>query len=401
MRRRSPARRLASRRARSALATRRAPAAARRPSPTCRRTHASLSRRPRRHPDTARRVVVRHRLAAARRTGEEFGFQVTFFRSRTGRSRRSTQPLRRAPARVRARRARRLATGAGTADARPARRARGLRHRPRRPPSGDAARGAATTGRCCARRTRRRATTRTPLHVTTCVDAIASRWTSICARTQPVVAARREGPAISQKGPIPRDASHYYSEPQLAVRGRIERAGRARAGRQRARAWLDHEWSERYLGPQAIGWDWVGFNLVDGAALMAFRMRAARLGKLWAGGSRRFAGRPRRALRPGRRRLRDAAVWTSPRRHATWPVAQSVTIAPTRTTRPADRRRSDDGRPGTRQPRLDRHDLLGRRGARARDDATGAPVGKRLSGDDRLLRADRVLIVAAGGAATA
>ena len=34
-------------------------------------------------------------------------------------------------------------------------------------------------------------------------------------------------------------------------------------------AWLDHEWSESPLHPEAVGWDWIGMNLDSGAALTA------------------------------------------------------------------------------------------------------------------------------------
>jgi predicted secreted hydrolase len=38
---------------------------------------------------------------------------------------------------------------------------------------------------------------------------------------------------------------------------------------------------------EATGWDWIGINLDDGGALMAFRMRDRRGGQYWAGGSLR------------------------------------------------------------------------------------------------------------------
>ena len=52
-------------------------------------------------------------------------------------------------------------------------------------------------------------------------------------------------------------------------------------------AWLDHEWSSEYLDAEAAGWDWIGVNLDDGAALMAFRIRGARGEQRWAGGTLR------------------------------------------------------------------------------------------------------------------
>ena len=66
--------------------------------------------------------------------------------------------------------------------------------------------------------------------------------------TQPVMLQGEAG--YSQKGPLVRQASHYYSEPQLAVQGRIQRGAEGanpRAVAVTGRAWLDHEWSDEYL----------------------------------------------------------------------------------------------------------------------------------------------------------
>jgi predicted secreted hydrolase len=135
--------------------------------------------------------------------------------------------------------------------------------------------------------------------------------------TQPVLLQGEAG--FSRKGPDPADASHYYSEPQLAVRGRLERAG-APARDVSGRAWLDHEWSDRYLGSDAVGWDWVGFNLADGGALMAFRLRRADGAVTWAGGSYRSPAGQLRNFAPDEVRLEPQRRWTSPRTQASYPV---------------------------------------------------------------------------------
>jgi predicted secreted hydrolase len=51
------------------------------------------------------------------------------------------------------------------------------------------------------------------------------------------------------------------------------------------RAWLDHEWSSELLPDEAQGWDWIGVNLDDGSALMAFRMRDPHNRALWSAAS--------------------------------------------------------------------------------------------------------------------
>jgi predicted secreted hydrolase len=95
------------------------------------------------------------------------------------------------------------------------------------------------------------------------------------------------GPALlngdagfSAKAADPRHASYYYSRPQLAVSGTLTRAGRRQEVS--GRAWLDHEWSSELLPQAAQGWDWVGINLADGGALMAFRLRRPDGSPLWA-----------------------------------------------------------------------------------------------------------------------
>ena len=120
--------------------------------------------------------------------------------------------------------------------------------------------------------------------------------------TQPVLLQGAKG--LSRKGPDAAQASFYYSQPQLAFEGEIAIQGQrfAVAGEgaksassrftpARGAAWLDHEWGDGLLHPAAAGWDWIGMNLFDGSALMAFQMRN-KTGKdtLWDGGSFRHPG---------------------------------------------------------------------------------------------------------------
>ena len=138
-------------------------------------------------------------------------------------------------------------------------------------------------------------------------------------------------PGYSQKGPSPRDASRYYSVPQLKVTGTIGRgdAGHRRTVAVTGTAWLDREWSSAYLDPQASGWDWVGLDLDDGGALMAFRMRDRSGQPLWAGGARRDPDGRVERYGPSDIRFNTDRTWTSPASHATWPVAQTLSIGST------------------------------------------------------------------------
>ena len=129
---------------------------------------------------------------------------------------------------------------------------------------------------------------------------------------------------VSRKGPLPREASYYYSRPQLEVTGSIEQ-GRATTS-VRGRAWFDHEWSSDYLAPEAEGWDWAGINLDDGGALMAFVMRAKKGGVVYAGGTWLRADGSRRTLGPDAVRFVPLRTWRSPRTGVEYPVAMRIEI---------------------------------------------------------------------------
>jgi predicted secreted hydrolase len=77
----------------------------------------------------------------------------------------------------------------------------------------------------------------------------------------------------SAKGRRAEQASHYVSWPQLRVDGTIILGGKSM--RAQGSAWLDHEWSSEVLAEVDVGWDWLGINLSEGGALMAFRIRDA------------------------------------------------------------------------------------------------------------------------------
>ena len=138
----------------------------------------------------------------------------------------------------------------------------------------------------------------------------------------------RKGPGAAGEAP----ASLYYSEPQLSLQARVRLADGTlvRSGR----GWLDHEWSSTLLPPQASGWDWVGFNLNDGSALTAFRIRrrgaGARDAPWFAYASLRPRGRRLETFAPAQVRFEPLQTWTSARTQAAYPVAQRITIGPHR-----------------------------------------------------------------------
>ena len=145
----------------------------------------------------------------------------------------------------------------------------------------------------------------------------------VLTRTQPLLLQGDAG--FSRKGPDVRHASHYYSEPQLAVSGSLRLAGRE--VRSQGRAWMDHEWSEAILTDGAVGWDWIGMNLFDGSALTAFELRRVDGSAVWAGGSYRTAGAmgaPARIFAADEVRFTAGRRWRSPATAASYPVEWQV-----------------------------------------------------------------------------
>jgi len=134
---------------------------------------------------------------------------------------------------------------------------------------------------------------------------------------------------LSRKGPGALEASYYYSRPQLAVEAELRQAGNARRGKERRGiAWLDHEWSSEALGAQAQGWDWAGLHLDDGASLVAFQIRAR--DRLAAPrmkyGAIRSADGTVQTFAPDDVSFAPSGRWVSPRSGITWPVAQRITL---------------------------------------------------------------------------
>ena len=152
--------------------------------------------------------------------------------------------------------------------------------------------------------------------------------------TQPVLLQGDNG--LSRKGPAATQASYYYSQPQLAFQGTItlqgqrfavaaDGAGSANSGFSpgRGAAWLDHEWSDGLMPPDAVGWDWIGMNLYDGSALMAFQMRDKAGNAVWDGGAFRHPaiGADKATIfSRGEAIFQPLRSWKSPLTQASYPV---------------------------------------------------------------------------------
>jgi predicted secreted hydrolase len=139
---------------------------------------------------------------------------------------------------------------------------------------------------------------------------------------QPVLPQGEHG--FSRKGEALANASYYYSQPQLATSGSVAIEGNSAAVT--GIAWLDHEWSSEAMAAGASGWDWIGINLKDGGALMAFRMRDRSGAVLWAGGTLRESNGTARSFEPNEIRFTEGRRWRSPRTAVEYPVAMLVNV---------------------------------------------------------------------------
>jgi predicted secreted hydrolase len=149
--------------------------------------------------------------------------------------------------------------------------------------------------------------------------------------TQPPMIQGEHG--YSQKGPQAQQASYYYSEPQLHVTGSIVRpnaAGTSSRGETAVTgtAWLDHEWSSTLLDADAVGWDWLGANLADGSALMAFRIRARDGHTMWAHAALRDRAGQMKKFSGDQVDFVPVSTWRSPRTNASYPVSMTLKTGP-------------------------------------------------------------------------
>ena len=136
------------------------------------------------------------------------------------------------------------------------------------------------------------------------------------AETQGVLLQGKNG--LSRKGPDDKQASYYYSQPQLATTGSLRVQGKTFDVT--GTAWLDHEWSQELLAPGAVGWDWIGMNLADGSALTAFRLRDKDGGAVWDGGSYRSANQSLYVFSKGEVIFKPIRFWKSSLTQTTYPV---------------------------------------------------------------------------------
>ncbi|GJI97279.1 carotenoid 1,2-hydratase [Duganella caerulea] len=157
------------------------------------------------------------------------------------------------------------------------------------------------------------------------LDAASFKLDLKLAPSQPVLPQGDRG--FSRKGAQLSDSSYYYSEPQLTTTGTVTSGGKTVAVT--GASWFDHEWSTQYVATDAAGWDWIGANLADGGAMMAFQMRSKTGAKLWSHATWRDASGKITQFSPDQVSFTPQRRWRSPRTNAEYPVSTQLTTGST------------------------------------------------------------------------
>ncbi len=76
---------------------------------------------------------------------------------------------------------------------------------------------------------------------------------------------------LSQKGPVPGDASYYFSQTRLQTSGSV-RVGQTTLA-VTGLSWMDHEYSTTALSAGQVGWSWFALQLDDGSQLEVYTIR--------------------------------------------------------------------------------------------------------------------------------
>ena len=142
---------------------------------------------------------------------------------------------------------------------------------------------------------------------------------------------------FSPKGPLPGEASHYYSLTRLRTEGNLSDGGRD--SRVKGLSWMDHEFftspaltpSGGAQGPgrgeEVAGWDWFSIQLQDRLELMFYRLRGADGAPTpYSAGTLIYPDGSSRPLSASQVRAMPLAWWTSPRSGARYPIRWALEI---------------------------------------------------------------------------
>ncbi len=120
-------------------------------------------------------------------------------------------------------------------------------------------------------------------------------------------------------------ASHYYSITRLATKGRLILNGKALEVE--GASWLDREFSTGQMAPYHTGWDWFALQLADGTDIMLYLMRLKDGGLDPASSGTVIDPQGRvRHLKLSDFTVTSTATWKSPHSGAIYPAGWDITI---------------------------------------------------------------------------
>ena len=130
-----------------------------------------------------------------------------------------------------------------------------------------------------------------------------------------------------RKGSIPERASCYYSFTRLRSEGVLTIEGRSIPVQ--GFSWMDHEFSSASLEPDIVGWDWMSLQLSDQTEIMVYLLRE-RSGQHHSLSSGTFIDKSGklRHLKKDDFRIDILDTWKSPRSKAVYPARWRLTIFP-------------------------------------------------------------------------
>lgn len=157
------------------------------------------------------------------------------------------------------------------------------------------------------------------------LQAVCDRFTLQLALNpdKPLVINGRNG--ISQKGPLPGEASHYISFTRLHAAGRLQWNNHNFSVD--GLAWMDHEFFSEPRDAALTGWDWFAIQLDNGEELMLYRLRRKSGDPdpyssgtyVDSRGQGHFLAASEFSLSPGE-------TWQSPGSGARYPVAWQISV---------------------------------------------------------------------------
>ncbi len=132
---------------------------------------------------------------------------------------------------------------------------------------------------------------------------------------------------ISRKGEGRDQASHYYSLTRLKAEGTLNVRGKEL--KVTGLTWMDHEFGSTQLSPNQVGWDWFGLQLDDGTELMLYAIRKAD-GSTDPYSSGTWVGADGKSVGLGRKDFSVQVLdrWQSPRTKGRYPIRWRLRVPP-------------------------------------------------------------------------